>query len=204
MGFRGVVGDMAGKIAGLLISLTIVAALGGCALVDTEPVPEVPKASALTSTASIGYALKPGDRVKVIVFAADSYSGDYKVDGAGMVTMPRLGKVRAAGLGVRQLEQEIAGRLKAAGLVESPQVSVLLDLAKPIYVIGAVGRPGEISFAPGMDVASAVAAAGGYTQRSDTASVYLTKAGGTGERLYRVSDMPPLSPGDVVRIPERS
>ncbi len=183
-------------------ALLVLLALGlaACALSDTEPAPDIPQTSSLSSTDG-GYKLEPGDNLKVVVFGQDQFSGNYRINPGGTVTFPQLGEVTVAGLTVRGMEAALTERLNQGGL-DNPQVSVLLDIAKPVYVIGEVQRPGEYNFKQGLDLAGIVALAGGYTRRADTKMVYLTRSGQTGERAYRVAELPPLTPGDVIRVPD--
>lgn len=80
-----------------------------------------PPATAVTET-----RLKPGDRLKIVVFGQESFSGDYVVDGAGNITLPIAGPVPATGLTSRELEVVLAEKLRQ-NQVSNPQVSVLMD-----------------------------------------------------------------------------
>jgi polysaccharide export outer membrane protein len=62
----------------------------------------------------------------------------------GDITLPLIGRIKAAGLTVEQLETELASRLKA--YVKEPQVSVTVTefRSQPVSVFGAVTTPGVI------------------------------------------------------------
>ena len=60
-----------------------------------------------------GYALGPGDRVRLTVFRHEDLSGEFDVDGEGFLAMPLVGEIRGAGLNARQLESQ--ERLKEGG-----------------------------------------------------------------------------------------
>lgn len=83
-------------------------------------------ASPPPATAAVETRLKPGDRLKIVVFGQESFSGDYVVDGAGNITLPITGPVPATGLSSRELEVLLAEKLRQ-NQVSNPQVSVLLD-----------------------------------------------------------------------------
>ncbi len=53
-------------------------------------------------------------------------SGDYTIAKDGFIDISQIGKVQAAGLNVDQLEGQLVDKLRH-GLVENPQVSILLD-----------------------------------------------------------------------------
>ncbi len=113
------------------VALTAVAAsLSACASgAGLWGVSDTPVASTTASppaTAAIETRLKPGDRLKIVVFGQESFSGDYVVDGAGNITLPIAGPVPATGLTSRELEVVLAEKLRQ-NQVANPQVSVLMD-----------------------------------------------------------------------------
>ncbi len=121
------------RVHGALRAATLAAVatvMGGCGMSmwgsSDTPVASAPPQPAPPSTASIEQRLKPGDRVKIVVFGQESFSGDYVVDGAGNITLPIAGPVPATGLSSRELEVVLAEKLRQ-NQVSNPQVSVLLD-----------------------------------------------------------------------------
>lgn len=147
------------------------------------------------------YQLGSGDRLRVIVFGEVDLSGEFDVDGTGVVAFPLIGQVDAAGLTVRQFETRVAEKLSDGYLVD-PKVSAEVLNYRPFYIYGEVETPGEYPYTNGMTVLNAVAVAGGYTYRANTGTVYISRDEG-GEVAYPVSPQVKISPGDVVRIPER-
>ena len=159
--------------------------------------------SSFTSSAAPTYQLRNKDKLKLVVFGQEAISGDYTITNDGFIEVTELGRLQAAGLGVNQLEQQIIEKLRVNG-VENPQVSVLLDVDSPVFVTGAVLSPGQFPFQPGLDGRSAVALAGGYSDRADTRTIFVTHAGTNTEKRYRINERPVINPGDAIRIPERS
>jgi polysaccharide export outer membrane protein len=87
-----------------------------------------------------------------------------RVNGRGDLSLPMLGVVRAAGLTATALEGEIGRRLKAAGILRAPQVSVQIAEYRSgvVAVIGSVERPGLYPVTrPGATLADLIWAAGG-------------------------------------------
>lgn len=67
-----------------------------------------------------------------------------RIDLKGEVNLPSVGRVRAAGLTVEQLEASITERLRA--ILQQPTVTVSIEefRSQPVSVLGAVGTPGVI------------------------------------------------------------
>lgn len=156
------------------------------------------------TTRDIVYVLGSGDRIRVIVFDEPDLSGEFEVDGTGVVSLPLIGKTTAKGLTLREFEDEVATALRD-GYLRDPRVSIEVLNFRPFYIIGEVQNGGEYDYVPDMTVLNAVALAGGYTYRADDNRVFVTKAGANTEtevRLDRGQGIQVL-PGDIIRVPER-
>jgi polysaccharide export outer membrane protein len=138
----------------------------------------------------------------VRVYNEPEISGDYLVDGAGYVSIPLAGRIRAAGLTVSALERAITSQLNR-GLIKDPKVNVQISVYAPFYIHGEVKQSGEFAYKPGMTVLDAVASAGGFTYRADEGTAYVRSAGETVERAYSLTARVPVRPGDNIRIAER-
>lgn len=173
------------------------AATGSADVVATPP----DGAAAVDSVA--GYALGPGDRVRLTVFRHEDLSGEFDVDGEGFLAMPLVGEIRGAGLNARQLESQIEGRLKEGGYLVNPQVSVEVLNYRPFYIIGEVNNPGSYAYVNGMTVVNAVALAGGYTYRADQDDIMIKRGGSAGRPIANVGPSTDVLPGDIIEVPER-
>lgn len=148
------------------------------------------------------YRLGSGDRVKVTVFGHDDLSGRFLVGGNGVVALPLIGKIRAGGLTVEELEARIVGALKPDYL-KNPRVSIEVLNYRPFYIIGEVKQPGSYPYVSGMTVVNAIALAGGYTYRARENKIYVTHAADS-KNLKRPADHDTIIlPGDVIEVPER-
>ena len=88
--------------------------------------------------------------------------------------------------------------------IGAPQVSVQVARYRPFFVLGQVKSAGQYPFVPGLTVETAVAIAGGYTQRANLAEARLLRPGPDGSTI--VSYVPggyPIRPGDKIIVPER-
>ena len=173
--------------------------LSGCSSQDPDPITSIPQVSSFAPTHD-EYRLKSGDNVKVVVLGQEAISGDYEVSRLGSVDISNVGVVSVAGLTVSELESVLTKKLEN-GLVETPQVSVLLDTKRPVFISGAVTNPGEYPFRPGMGVRSVITLAGGYTGRANRSVFYVTRAGTSKETPHVLTDSLVVGPGDVIRIP---
>lgn len=94
------------------------------------------------------YLLSAGDQIVIRAQNVEEISEKpFRIDNEGFLTLPIVGRIRAAGLTVEQLEAALTDRLKL--FVRSPQVVVSLietgrpqEIANPVYLVGAFKQPG--------------------------------------------------------------
>jgi polysaccharide export outer membrane protein len=148
------------------------------------------------------YTLASGDKLRVIVFGQDNLSNIYPVDGSGNISMPLIGTLPARGLTTRELDRQIAERLRN-GFLREPQVTVDVDTYRPFFVLGEVVTSGQYAFVNGMTVETAVAIAGGFSPRAFQSGADVTRQ--FNGRLYTagVPITAPVHPGDTIYIRER-
>ncbi len=184
---------------------------GVLAVVASGPVnaqQAVPQSAALPGgqaapTQQPDYRLGPGDRVRIIVFGQKDMTGEFAVDGTGLLSFPLIGQVKAGGLTAEGLEHEITNKLKPDYL-RDPRVSVVVLTYRPFYIVGEVKTPGSYAYVTGMSVINAVALAGGFTYRAKESSFYLDRTGKDGKKT-RIDAGPDteVQPGDVITVRER-
>ena len=100
-------------------------------------------AGTMVETVLPGYILGPEDQIVIRVLEADEISDKpVRIDASGYIPLLMVGRVRAAGLTVEELEKSITNKLKAH--MRTPQVSVSVTefSSQPVSVIGAVNNPG--------------------------------------------------------------
>lgn len=148
------------------------------------------------------YTLGAGDQLRVTVFGHDDLSGEFQVDGSGMIALPLIGNVSAGGLSVREAEQVIVEALRPDYL-RNPRVNVEVLNYRPFYIIGEVRKPGSYPYVNGMTVLNAVALGGGYTHRAREGNVFITRANDPERAKRPVQHDTPVLPGDVIEVPER-
>lgn len=169
------------------------------ALASCEEIP--PPLTASHSSASTGYMLDSGDKLRINVFNEDKLTGEYSISPAGTVAFPLIGSIAARGLTADQLAAALAGQLKT--FVHDPRVAAEVLSYRPYYILGEVNRPGEYPFVNGMRIEQAIAAAGGYTYRANQKNAFVQR-GEESERTVTLRDSPTrVLPGDTIRIGER-
>jgi polysaccharide export outer membrane protein len=146
-----------------------------------------------------GYRLGPGDKIRVTVFGESDLSGEYQIDGSGMVRLPLIGTLRATGTTAPGMEQGIAAAL-ADGYLKYPRVNVEIATYRPFYIIGAVNRPGQYPYVDNMDALNAVALAGGFTDQAVQRTLYIRHEGSTQEHAVETKNLTHIVPGDVIRV----
>jgi polysaccharide export outer membrane protein len=145
-----------------------------------------------------GYTLGPGDKVRIAIFNEPDLSGEYQLDANGNIRFPLIGMLRAGGYTAGALE----GWLRAAlvpNYVRDPRITVEITGYRPIYVIGAVVKPGQYSYVNDMTLAQAVALAGGFTPQAKESTVYVRHEGETSEQPIASGTPLLIRPGDTVR-----
>ena len=202
-----------GVVASLLV-------LGGCG--DRDPTPIVPDTSlssagdtpmkqlasadkgsaASLRNSSADYKLGPNDRTRIIVFGQPTLTGEYALDGNGVLSFPLIGNVKASGMTPTELQRTIAAKLDPDYL-RNPSVSVEVSTRRPFYVIGEVQKPGSYPFVTDMNVLNAIATAGGNTFRANMYRFYVKRL--QNGRTVRVAATQEtlLQPGDTVEVRER-
>jgi polysaccharide export outer membrane protein len=119
-----------------------------------------------------------GDLLEISVFEVEELSKiRVRVPGRGVISLPLVGQIEAAGHTTAELEDEIRSRLQKKFMHE-PQVSVFLQEqnSQRISVIGAVRKGGVFSLTRPLRLADALALAEGLTDEADRQVYVLRRA----------------------------
>jgi polysaccharide export outer membrane protein len=120
------------------------------------------------------YKLAPGDTIEVIIAGLPELQRKAQIGADGGVTLPLAGRVQISGLTLPKAQDIIqqslstqAFRQRGAGgetvsAIRAEDVSVDVAQYAPVYIDGAITRPGELPFRPLMTVRQAIALSGGY------------------------------------------
>jgi polysaccharide export outer membrane protein len=132
-------------------------------------------------SAQADYTIGVQDVITITVYDQADLTGKFTVDADGSLTFPLVGRIKAAGLTLRHLEDDLKKRL-ADGYIRNPQVSASVDTfrSQRIFVMGEVRSPGAYPLSGEMSVIEAIARAGSTTpQAADEAMIVRPKAGQT-------------------------
>lgn len=181
------------------MALTLIVIVSGVLWVRPAPAQNTAGQSAFTAQQ---YLLGPGDQLRVIVFGQQDLSGDFEIDGTGLLSLPLIGKIRVGGNTLAEAESTIIKELKPDYL-KDPHVSLQVLNYRPFYIIGEVQAPGSYPYVNGMTILEAVAIAGGFTYRAKESRMKIIRATDSTRQKNTVSPGTVVFPGDVIEIPER-
>ncbi len=155
------------------------------------------------------YVLQPQDRIAVVFPYAPSLDQEIVIQPDGMIALPWLPPLRAAGETPSSLESSL--RASLARVMHNPRPRVVVRSLGPrfVTVLGAVARPGLVDLRAAADTGYAVEAAGGVREGADRDRVLRIRPGsGPGAALQTTSLAPGSQPlalrhNDVVYVPSR-
>lgn len=189
---------------GFLLNGLLAGAQNSAPAKDTTPPAPLPQVSAT-------YVIGPADNLFVSVWKEPDLTNTLPVRADGMISMPLLNDVQAAGLTPMQLGASISEKLKK--FIADPHVTVVVTQmnSQRIYITGEVSHSGAVNLLPDMTVLQALAGAG-FTQFANTKAIYVLRNEGGKQKRYPVNykklvkgDAPEqniiLKPGDTIVIP---
>jgi len=202
---------MRSAITRLVLAFAL-ATVAFCAAVATgqakndPPDPNVPASKAAPS-----YVIGPDDTLFISVWKEPDLTETLPVRADGMISLPLLNDVRAAGLTPMELGATITDRLKK--YVDDPRVTVVVTQmnSQRVYVTGEVLHPGAMTLTPQMTVLQALASAG-FTQFANTKGIYVLRNENGSSKKYPVNYKKlikgedtaqniMLKPGDTIVVP---
>ena len=96
----------------------------------------------------------------------------------------------------------IAARL-AENYLRDPDVTVEVATYRSFFVLGEVGNPGQFDYVPGMTAETAIAVAGGFTDRANERVVRVSRTIHGKLIEGRIAVTEPIRPGDTIYVSER-
>lgn len=110
------------------------------------------------------FLLGPEDVLEIAVWKNQDLTKTAAIRPDGLISMPIVGDLQAAGLSANDLAQRIADRLRQ--FVQNPAVSVNVKELNSysIYVMGEVAKPGKFQLKSYVTVLQAISMAGGFTE----------------------------------------
>jgi polysaccharide biosynthesis/export protein len=110
------------------------------------------------------YVIGPQDVLAISVWEQPDLTGKFTVETDGSFTFPFIGRLKAAGMTLRDLETELRKRL-SDGYLKNPQVSVSVEeyRSQRVFVVGEVRQAGAYPLTGDMTLIEALAKAGSTT-----------------------------------------
>ena len=150
------------------------------------------------------YVLRPNDTIRLAVYEEPDLSVQVRILKTGQASFPLIGSVEVGGLSVVAAAARIRD-LYARDYLVDPKLTLTVDeyATEFISVIGAVKNPGQIPMPVSghLDLASAMATAGGLAENADANGIQLVRASGTTSNfsmssISGASGRIQLAPGD--------
>jgi polysaccharide export outer membrane protein len=179
---------------------------------------KVPQSRPATGTAApVASALPPSfvigisDVLAVTFWRDPRMSGDVVVRPDGMISLPLLNDVHAAG----NTPEQLAGVLARAGakyITDADVTVVVKEIhSRKVFVLGKVGTPGMVSLSGDMNVLQLIAVSGGLLEYADKENIVIIRTeNGQEKRLkFNYNDVLkgknakqniPLQPGDTIVV----
>ena len=169
-------------------------------------------ASADEALVASTYVIGVGDILQVSVWKDAELSRQVTVLPDGVINMPLIGFIQAAGKTVTALGEEIADRISRFMPDPILDVSVIQSNSMNIYVVGKVRNPGRFSIPVDVNVLQAMAMAGGPDKFADTDDIKIFRNEGGKTHIFkfdyddvvagkRLEQNILLQRGDVVVVP---
>ncbi|MCP4317492.1 MAG: polysaccharide export protein [Hyphomicrobiales bacterium] len=150
------------------------------------------------------------DVLEIDVFQVDELDRTVQVNSNGLISLPLIGEIQAAGHSARDLEKNIATAYGQKYL-QSPQVTVFVkeSIGQRVVVDGEVNKAGIYPVTAGSSLLGVVSQAGGLKSIADPSKIYVYRDYGDQKLVanYSVNDIrlakksdPTIYGGDVVVV----
>lgn len=167
-----------------------------------QPVPSPPSGPRLSpQVANEPYTLGPGDRLQLVVFQLEQYSGEFEVQIDGTLTLPAVGNISVQGLTLEAAADRISSRY--AQFLRRPEVTLNLLARRPLVVgvSGEISRPGAYTLSiQGNDfpkLTQLLSQAGGITGSANLRQVQVQRLNNGQTQTFTVNLWDLVSRGDL-------
>lgn len=142
----------------------------------TELPPTDTPASRVGNVRPDTYIIGVDDGLAINVWKEPELSRSVPVRPDGMITLPLIGDIKAAGLTPQQLQDQITTALQK--VMSDPQVSVMVASVNSLSfnIMGQVNKPGYYPITRHITVLDAIAMAGGFRDFAKQKKIYVLRA----------------------------
>ncbi len=178
---------------------------------DLPPLPPLP--AFYKGSGVLKYFIGPEDVLEISVWKNEDLSRVTTVRPDGMIALPLIGDVQAAGLTPEELRKAIVNKLKE--YQETVVVSVIVQEVNSfkVFIMGEVAAPGTYTLKRNTTILQAIAMAGGFTEYASRNDIVLIRerSGGSEEEekidirfkdiIHKQHKNLLLRPGDTIFVP---
>lgn len=189
----------------------LVGCIGSAIAQSNPPAAKDSEQASLPQANSATYIIGGDDMLAIHVWKEPDLTSTLPVRADGMISLPLINDVKAAGLTPMQLAADITEKLKK--YLSDPHVTVTVTQmnSQKIYAMGEVAHAGSLNLLPNMTVLQALATCG-FTQFANTKGIYvLRNESGVQKKIpvpYKklikgqaVDQNILLKPGDTIVVP---
>jgi polysaccharide export outer membrane protein len=185
---------MTRKFLVIALSIACISCASTSNINETSQVPQ-------TSSAKLDvveYKISIGDLLEFRVYGEDSLTRSVRVSDRGLISLPLLNQVQAAGLSKEELEADLTNRI-AVYYVSNPSVTInIMEFtSQRVTVEGEVRTPGVFPIRGKTSLLQAIATAQGLSPIASS-SIKVLRYNSNGTRQTVVYDLDAIRNGNVV------
>jgi polysaccharide export outer membrane protein len=184
--------------------------LAGC---QTDQFKEIPEKTVSEQPHLDTIILREGDVVKIAIPDSPNLDTTQSIRRDGRITLPLVGDVVAVGITADELQQNLI-KLYSTQISSKELTVTVVSSSIPVFVTGAVLRPGKLSFDHPIMPLEAIMEAGGFAPNADEKDVKLmryNKAGRVETYHFNLKSLMQgqqeesfyLKPFDIITVPEK-
>jgi polysaccharide export outer membrane protein len=212
-GNRRSLGRMPVLLASAALSFGLLIAVTGCQTPESTTSVEQPRVRPEASKQQEVLTVREGDILRISFPGAQNLDTTQQVRRDGRITLSMVGEVMAAGLTPGDLEKELL-KLYSSQLLSKEVTVTVVSSSIPVFVTGAVIRPGKIVSDHPISALEAIMEAGGFDRnKADMKAVVVIRQEGGQTRRYilnlklvlegKQTEPFYLKPSDIVYVPEK-
>jgi polysaccharide biosynthesis/export protein len=131
--------------------------------------------SSVPAPHNASYIIGNDDMLGINVWKEPDFTQSIPVRSDGRISLPLIGEVTASGRTPLQLENDIAGKLRA--YLQNPEVTVMvLQMnSRKFNILGRVAKPGSYPLTATTTVLDAIAVAGGFVDFAKEKDIYILR-----------------------------
>ncbi len=143
------------------------------------------------------YRLGAADVVDIEVYGLPELTRSLRVNSRGMISLPLVGPIRAAGKTVAELEDEVTALL-ADDFLQDPQVTIFVSgyTSQKVTIEGAVKTPGIYPLSGNTSLLQAIVVAGGVSELANPKGIIIFRIV-DGKRMAAVFDLNQIRGGNA-------